>query len=172
MNCLRRRHLLKPGRHTTLSWNRGGRPSGSIGLSVTEQGLRLQYQLSDGNGAGLAVDELIPFARSPTNFGGARLWLTCLRCRRRVGVLYGGRYFRCRTCHGLRYQSQEQPYWQRAIEQADKLRQRVGGEDGAFEGHDYPSKPKWMRWRTYNRLKARYSRLIGARSMLALEQSF
>lgn len=160
ISYLRHRRLLTPGRRTTLSWNCGGRPTGSVGLTATEHGLRLRYQFTNDNGELQVVDEHIPFARSPTNFGGARLWLTCLRCRRRVGVLYGGRHFRCRVCHGLRYQSQQQPYWQRAIEQADKLRRRVGGADGAFDGDDFPPKPKWMRWPTYNRLEARYTNLM------------
>jgi hypothetical protein len=41
-------------------------------------------------------------------------------------VVYGGRYFRCRLCRGLRYQSQREPDYDRAIEQANRIRERLG----------------------------------------------
>jgi hypothetical protein len=85
------------------------------------------------DGAKTDVDELVPFATSRTNFGGIRHWLTCLHCRRRVGVLYGGQDFRGRTCHGLHYSSQYEPFYERVVNEADKLRARVGGSRGAFE---------------------------------------
>ena len=134
---------------------------GSIGLLTTDTGIRLRYALTLADGTKTNIDELVPFATSRTNFGGIRHWLTCLHCRRRVGVLYGGQYFRCRTCHGLHYSSQYEPCYERAVNEADKLRARVGGSRGAFDEDPFPPKPKRMRWATYNRLQARYDRLVG-----------
>ena len=78
----------------------------------------------------------------------------------RWGALWG-QYFRCRTCHGLHYRSQYEPCYERAVNEADKLRARVGGSRGAFDEDPFPPKPKRMRWATYNRLQARYDRLVG-----------
>jgi pyruvate-formate lyase-activating enzyme len=74
-------------------------------------------------------------------------------------VLYGGSRFRCRSCHNLRYSSQYEPAYQRAIDQADKLRKRVDGHRGAFDGDAFPPKPKGMHWATYWRLEGRYTDL-------------
>jgi hypothetical protein len=35
----------------------------------------------------------------------------------------------------------------------------VGGDRGAFDGEDFPPKPKRMRWATYRRLEERYEDL-------------
>ena len=48
------------------------------------------------------------------------------------------------------------------VNEADKLRSRVGGSRGAFDEEPLPEKPKRMRWATYNRFKVRYDRLVGA----------
>jgi hypothetical protein len=60
---------------------------------------------------------------------------------------------RVRKCHGLTYSSQYEPSYQRAIDQADKLR-------GASDEEPFPPKPKGMHWRTYDRLAARYNDLM------------
>lgn len=59
----------------------------------------------------------------------------------------------------LRYNSQYEPSYQRQLDMADKLRKRVGGDNGAFDGEPFPPKPRWMRWSTYRRLQARYDQL-------------
>jgi hypothetical protein len=70
------------------------------------------------DGPGVQVNELVPFVHTATKFSGRRLWLKCLSCHQRCRVIYGGRYLRCRRCHGLSYQSQREPAYDRAIEQA------------------------------------------------------
>jgi hypothetical protein len=83
-------------------------------------------------------------------------------------VLYGGSRFRCRGCHGLTYRSQYEPAYERASEQANKLRKRVGGKGNAFTiGNtigieEFPPKPRGMHWATYWRLKERYDELLNA----------
>ena len=86
-------------------------------------------------------------------------WLTCLKCRRRCRRIFGGRYFRCRQCHGLVYASTRAPAYQRAIDRAERLRKRAGGKRGAFDNEPFPPKPKRMRWRTYRRLEEQYEEL-------------
>jgi len=82
--------------------------------------VRLLYWLKDSKGERISVDEFVPFRYTPTRFGGNRQWLTCLRCGRRCRRIFGGRYFRCRQCHGLKYASRNESSAQRAMYRADK----------------------------------------------------
>ena len=100
------------------------------------------------------VSELIPFIYTATRFSGRRRWFKCLHCGQRCRVIYGGRYFRCRRCHGLRYQSQGEPEYDRALERANRMRKRLGDSMfSAFEDDDLPPKPPRMRWKTYRQLQ-------------------
>lgn len=68
-------------------------------------------------------------------------------------MLYGGAYFRCRQCHGLRYSSQ----YLNALERIQKcrwgLRHRLGSAQSLED--PLPPKPKGMHWVTYRRLVER-----------------
>jgi hypothetical protein len=78
-----------------------------------------------------------------------------------VRRIFGGRYFRCRQRYGLVYASTREPSHRRAIDRAERLRKRVGGGRGAFDGENFPPKPPRMRWRTYRRLEQEYEWLQG-----------
>ena len=157
---LRRRGLLEVGRYTTLTWSRWGEETGSIGLIAQQDGVRLKYRSTDREGVSVHVDELVPFVYTPTMFGGRRQWLRCLNCGRGCRKIYGGRGFRCRQCHGLVHASTREPPYQRNLDRADRIRKRLGDTSGsAFEGDDFPPKPKRMRWKTYRRLEEKYEDL-------------
>jgi len=67
-----------------------------------------------------------------------------------VAVLYGpGRYFLCRHCYDLSYQSQRDTkmYW--ALHRAQDIRRRLGGSANMME--PFPEKPKGIHWKTYER---------------------
>jgi hypothetical protein len=151
---LRRRGMLEPGRYSTITWSMGGKRTGAISLVAQANGVRLVYGKTD-------VNELVPYGYSATMFGGRRQWLMCLKCGRRCRRIFGGRYFRCRQCYGLVYASTREPPHQRAIDRADRLRKRVGGGRGAFDGEDFPPKPPRMRWTTYHHLERQYEQLQG-----------
>jgi DNA-directed RNA polymerase subunit RPC12/RpoP len=154
---LRRRGHLNPGHHCSLTWSRGGEQTGSIGIIVSHDGIRLNYAVTDRHGVRISINELVPFAYTATRFNGRRQWLTCLKCGRRCRKIYGGRYFRCRQCHGLVHASTREPAYQRALDRAEGMRKRLGAEWGsAFEGAPLPPKPPRMRWVTYRRLEAQY----------------
>jgi hypothetical protein len=88
-------------------------------------------------------------------------WFRCLKCARRCRKIYGGRYFRCRLCHRLRYASQRVRADQYASDRARKLAKRLHDKWGGAteEEYDFPPKPPRMRWATYNRLEAQYDDL-------------
>jgi hypothetical protein len=156
---LRRNGFLSPGYFTSLTWSRCGQRTGSIDIIAKHDGIRLGYHVTDRHGERITVDGFVPFAYTATCFGGRRQWLTCLKCGRRCRKIYGGRYFRCRQCHGLVHATRE-PAYQRSLDRAEEMRKRLGAEWGrAFEGAPLPPKPPRMRWAAYRRLEAQYQEL-------------
>lgn len=154
---LRGEGVLERWGWSKITWSRGGQETASIQLSREANGIRLSYRSRAWGEDWQAIDELIPLVSTATNFGGRRLWFECLSCRRRCRILYGGRVYRCRTCHGLKYESQYEPPWVRAASRAGKIRERLGGS-GSFD-ECFPSKPKGMHWRTYDQLQRKNDEL-------------
>ena len=148
---LKRKGTLDSWGWSTITWSRGGEVRSSIQVKREEGGVRFRYRARNQGDEWEDVNELMPFAYTRTNFGGRRRWFECLSCRRNCRVLYGGKYYRCRRCWNLRYESQYEPAWVRPLSRAQKIRERLGGSGSLDEL--FPEKPKGMHWRTYNRLK-------------------
>jgi len=106
---------------STLSWTR--RQSGSkksIGILVDTKELyaKVNYTITDrSTGEKIDYNYKISLKTTPCNFGGIRYWFICplskngLYCGRRVGTLYlvsGGKYFGCRHCYNLSYESRNE----------------------------------------------------------------
>jgi hypothetical protein len=87
-----------------------------------------------------------------------------------VAKLYGpGKYFLCRHCYDLRYESQREDKKTRALRKAQKIRTRLGGSANMLE--PFPEKPKGMHLDTYIRLwwkhnEAHREELAGMREWL------
>lgn len=157
---MRREGLLAPGRSGFLSWSRCQTRVAQIRYDISDRGLRLTYKVAPAGREAIAVEELIPFLITQQRFGGYRIWLSCPSCRRRVRTLFGGSHFRCRFCHGLKFMSQYEPAYDRAIERANRIREKLGDTlVSAFECDDLPKRPKGMRWATYRKLVAEYQEL-------------
>jgi hypothetical protein len=105
------------------------------------------------------------------HLGGVRPWFICPAggCGRRVAILYSGAIFACRRCHQLAYASTREDAAYRATRRADQLRERLGWKPGIY--NDPGPKPKWMRWRTFQRLTEEHDRLVG-RSERAIAVKF
>jgi len=92
-------------------------------------------------------------------FGGARPWLHCTYCDRRVARMFkgmGGYY--CRACIGNPiYESQRRSKKARIYLQAYRLRQRLGGSRPVLD--PIPERPYRMKRVTYSRICARIQRL-------------
>ena len=72
-------------------------------------------------------------------------------CGRRVALLYGPRkYFLCRHCYDLVYESQRENRMNRALCRAQTIRERLGGSANMTK--PFPEKPKGMHWERYERL--------------------
>ena len=111
-----------------------------------------------GGGEWEDVAETVRIVRVPCRFGGSRPYFICpgvvngISCGRRVAKLHGpGRYFLCRHCYRLAHASQSEGAWDRTLRRANKIRQRLGGDPGMAA--PFPSKPKGMWRRTYERLR-------------------
>ena len=142
-----RQGLLSRARAFSLSWNRGGEPTGSIVVSVIPQSaVRLIYTMTTG-GEKRDIDDRVTLIYKPCNFGGARPWFQCPRCARQVAVLYmrSGR-MACRHCQRVAYSSQPEDVMARTWREQRRIEERLG---------DDWQRPKGMRQRTYERLRER-----------------
>jgi hypothetical protein len=170
-----REGLLKPGHWFSWSWRRAEQEVASVGALVYEDKLVLSYRSKSG-GEWEDVREPVSLEWTPCNFGGERPWFVCpgavngKRCGRRVAILYGpGKYFLCRHCYDLRYESQREDKKDRALRRAQKVRQRLGGSANILES--FPERPKGMHHDTYMRLfrehhEAEMEHLVGVREWL------
>jgi hypothetical protein len=106
----------------------------------------------------IGLDQRINLVSRACNFGGRQWYFICPYMNRRVSVLWmppGARYFACRQRWGrsVAYTSQCLGPEDRADRGKTKITWRLCRMSGADpEEWDFPPKPKWMRWRTYNRL--------------------
>lgn len=112
---------------STLTWTRSlSDHKNSIGIVVDvldEPYVKLNYTITDCNsGEKTDYDYKVGLATTPCHFGGVRYWFICplvrngVPCDRRVGTLFlspGGRYFGCRHCYGLSYESRNEPHFAR-----------------------------------------------------------
>ncbi len=168
-----RRGLLKPGHWFSWCWWRAEEKVASIGVFVYRDRVVLSYRHRIGLGGEWEdVEETVSLSWTPCNFGGERPWFVCpgVACGRRVAVLYGpGKYFLCRHCCDLRYESQREDEKDRALRRARKIRRRVGGSANMLE--PFPERPKGMHHDTYMRLfweydEAHREQLAGMREWL------
>lgn len=144
---LHREGWLRPGLSFSLNWSMGGNPVGSISIFTSSDSIRLMYGTKDGE----QVDELVDLDRTPCNYGGTRTWFLCPRCGRRVGVLFGGRRFWCRHCHGIAYAVENEDKLSRVLRRSNKLRERVQARAGT--AYPVTFKPKGMHQRTFDRIR-------------------
>jgi hypothetical protein len=159
---LHREGLLEPGRLLSWSWSRAGREVASIRALVVghdhPERILLLFRYRNGPSAEWEdVQQPVALEWTPCNFGGERPWFVCpgvvngVACGRRVAVLHAaGKYFLCRHCYDLSYQSQRDNKMYRALHRAQKIRERLGGSANMME--PFPERPKGMHHETYMRL--------------------
>ncbi len=154
-----------PGRQTSgiLRWSVGDEPTGSISYvaDMTDPAaseLRLSY--TRGEGANREnVTQTVRLTSTEPNYGGRRWWMICPYRGNRVGKLYmpnGGDRFAGRRAWRLGYNSQRVAHSDRPFEKLFRLQRKLGSEQG-WEA--YPTRPKGMWRRTYERHLERYEQL-------------
>lgn len=166
---MKKNGLLISGTAGSMSWESRGKETSSIGYRVEEDWLILLYRNKHMDGEWKSIEDLIFFTRTPCNYGGWRQWFLCPECNRRVAIVYGGKYFRCRHCQNLTYASQHEGISDRLRRRSRKIRKRMGGGNNLLE--PFPCKPQNMHWDTYSRLRIKAeqastrSLLIGAKKV-------
>jgi len=107
---------------STLTWTRqSSGHKNSIGIYVNvidEPCARVKYTITDRQGEKTDYDYQIQMTTTPCHLAGVRYWFICplvtndIPCGRRVAKLYiapGARYFGCRDCLNLSYESRNEP---------------------------------------------------------------
>lgn len=130
----------------TITWSRNGEKTGSIGIqsaiNENEQYIKFNYTQTDRfSDEKTDFDYKIPLTTSPCRLGGKRYWFICpwntngAYCGRRVGMLYlGDKYFACRHCNNLTYNSRNLSGFSKAAGQVisepylEELRQGIKRE--------------------------------------------
>ncbi len=157
---LMRRGCVVPGCYTAfhMSW-RNSDTNEQIAIAVVEAEMRqkhegyLRIKMHD-------LEQAIILTPRARGFGGLQWYFMCPVEDRCCSVLWrppGAREFRCRQGWGRRvaYASQFLDPDNRAHRGKAKIKARLLGDCDPDEW-ELPPKPKWMRWRTYNRLADRF----------------
>ena len=160
---------LTLGRAFSWQWMRNGEMVASIQVRTESDRVILSYRQRIGGGEWKDERYPVRLSWSPCTYGGQRAWFLCpaAGCGQRVAILYGGGIFACRHCYRLAYPSQRETADDRALRRADRIRARLGWAPGILNGDG--GKPKWMRWRTFQRLSAKHEAFVGA-SLAGLAQ--
>jgi hypothetical protein len=156
-----RKGLLRTGQEFSWSWTRAGEAAGGIAFRVEAAAVILSYRsCGPGSNQWKFIQQRVPISLTACNLGGQRPWFVCpvysdgRYCGRRAAILYcAGELFACRRCYGLSYASQQETALHRGIEQARKIRMKLGGSADLLE--PFPARPKGMHRRTFQRLQAR-----------------
>jgi len=154
--------LLYAGKSFNWQWLCDGKLVANINVKVNEGRVTLDYRIQRNGGDWESVSEPILLATTPCNYGGVRYWFRChaIDCGKRVAILYGaGKYFACRHCYQLAYESQREPDYDRQARRADKIGKRLEWEPGILNGDG--GKPKGMHWRTFERLTQEHEKFVG-----------
>jgi hypothetical protein len=109
-----------------------------------------------------ALDQWIKLVARPRHYGGRQWYFVCPETNRQVSVLWkpaGSWRFCSRQTWGRRvaYSSQYLDRDSRAHAGQSKIKHRLCAI-GKFDPDewDMPPKPKWMRWKTYNRYEEKF----------------
>ncbi len=119
MPWLRKKRYLEGLRAGSVYWNSSRYPEQSVGITVDTVSaipfVLLHYVQTSKEGVKTSFDYKITISSIPCRFGGRRYYFQCplsrngVMCNRRVGVIYlCGKWFGCRKCHDLAYDSQQE----------------------------------------------------------------
>jgi hypothetical protein len=165
INRLARRGFIRPGASTGpvgIRWtNSYFDEEVASGIITTDMSGRDEgwFRIQIGQ-----LDQRIILVARPRHFGGRQWYFICPYTNRRVSVLWmppGARDFSSRHRWGrqVAYNSQFLDRDNRAHRGQARINSKlcsIGGFDP--DAWDLPPKPKWMRWRTYNRAVEKFDR--------------
>jgi hypothetical protein len=163
LNQLARQRIIRPGAYTgpvCIAWTNSytGEQMASC-LITTDMRGRYDgwFKIHLGQ-----HDQRIALITEPRHFGGQQWYFVCPATHRPASVLWkppGDQCFASRQAWGrqVAYASQFKDRTDRAHHGQAKIKSRlcsIGGFDP--DEWDFPPKPKWMRWSTYNRIEEKF----------------
>jgi hypothetical protein len=166
LNRLARKGFIQPGANIGfhgISWTHsywGNVASGIISADMSgEPEGWLRIQIGD-------LDQWIVLMASPRHFGGRQWYFVCPVTNGLVSVLWKpsrATRFCSRQALGSKvaYQSQFRDATNRAHDGKARIKARLIGDLNPA-AWDFPPKPKWMRWGTYDHFERQYDRYEGA----------
>ncbi len=124
--------------------------------------IELTHSTRDDREGERIVHDRIRLIWTVPTYGGRRWWFQCPRTGRRTTKLFlpnGGQHFWSRAGYGLGYACQREGSFDCLQRRAAMLNRQLGGK-GWATWESPPSKPKWMRWRTYERKYEGWRRVV------------
>lgn len=115
---------LRPGMSGDVTWSWGEKKIANISYRVqgddSPESIRLMYTIGAQTTNPVTYDYPVQLVTSRLSWGKERYWFICpiSGCGRRVGCLYiapGTKYFACRHCYQLSYQTRQEGYKDRAL---------------------------------------------------------
>jgi len=105
----------------------------------------------------------IPIEKQSCYFGGFRYFFHCPKCDRRMRLLYFDKgLFLCRKCADLCYYTQILRPPDRCLAMASKIKEKLESRAGNLD-----RKPPWMKKKTFEALKKKYSEYRDTKYMKA-----
>jgi hypothetical protein len=159
LRMLKNRGWLTPNVRQTITWSRNDNVTGRISYVPSSNKITLLYEFGASSNEPESINDEIALVTTPCNFGGERTWFCCPSCSKKVLVLFGGKYFRCRKCVGVVYASSNESKLDRSRRALAKYQDILAPDlklcsgDGTRGLH----KPKGMRYKTYFDIKKRAS---------------
>jgi len=153
VRMMHRRGCLHPGFSANWQWSRRGERFAWINFETQNDQIRLRYRTRSRGDEWQERAYPVALEWTRCHFGGARPWFRCPCCQRRAAILYGAKFFACRRCLNLSYESQREAPHFRALSKAQGIHEKLGGT-GCID--DPVVKPKGMHWKTYSRHMARF----------------
>ncbi len=128
--------------------------AGEVEMTVVDDTVECTYRSAVGPRSNEQTYRLYVSWTYP-HYGGQRPWLHCAlpSCQRRSGRLFlDDPYLVCRECAGVQYPSQlrRRPRHVQRVERAKAIRSELGGRPTLAD--PFPSRPKGMHRKTYERL--------------------
>ena len=135
-------------------WTRGGEPRATINYAIDQAfqdtaTLELSY-----NASGEPVKYTMQLLARPCRFGGWRWFAICPHTGLIVSKVYlpnGAKRFLARQAYRVAYQSQCDAD---GLDRALNRRNRMAFKKLKSDDPDFAMKPKWMRWKTYEKHSA------------------
>lgn len=166
---LRRDDLIIPGiyRRASLTWSWTGTGERIADISMvidtheTGGSMRLQFASRDTmTGERTNTDQPIALVTIEQPFGGRRWFAVCpftgARCSKLIMPNGATKFAARKAWRRIAYRVQREAPYDRALRRAFKLRRRLGDDGGIG---DPIRKPRWMRWRTFDRRLAELHRI-------------